>query len=520
MERGNVRRVVLTQGPRVRRGLLMTLVVVMPLIFLVDVLNDPVNTPKLAFLIAIVSLTLAVRAVEFACGRSGDGSGGLLVPALAVVLPLGIAWLLSPYRGWALLGQYNRYQGFLPYLVLAAFGLLAAEAFRGRALTLAWALLIAGAGAGAYALLETFGLSPFIWNAGGGAKTLGLTQASSTLGNPNFAGGFMCVVVPVGVGVWLTDRERRDRASVCLALTVVGWLVSFSQGAWLAGAAGLAVTLGIVLAPRLPWARVAGFAIAALLAVAGVGVVIAAMVGGPHDGDRTTADVRAWAWEAAIDMTADHPVVGRGPNSFAVEGIQHRTKDEGIQADYQTDDPHSVFFSYLTAAGVLGGLGFVILAGWIIRRALTVGSEAPLAAAFAGAAVAYLAQSLLSFDELSTRLALWTALAGLAATLPRHLDATIGSRVPAPRADDDHGPPTLSRVVALLAAAVVLVSGCWYAGTIMVADRHYLRGVRAAQDNLAEEAVDAFDAAIAVRPDHYYRANAGNRIGELGARRD
>lgn len=508
-----MRELILTQGPAIRRFLLFTLIVVMPLIFLYDLLQDPVNTPKLAFLLAIVSLTLGLKLVEVALG-AGMHVGPLLAPVLFLTVPLSLAWVASPYKQWALLGQYNRYQGLIPYLLMGAFALLMVDAFRGRPRTIGWALLCAGAGVGGYALLEAVHLSPFIWSGGGDQQTFGLENAASTLGNPNFVGGFLSIIVPVGVGMWLTERAHRDRAAVCLALTAGGWIVSFSEGGWMAGVAGLAVATGMVLGARRPWTRKAGWLAAAGLTAAGVTVIVIAMFTGPGGRIGLPAAHRAWGWEAAIDMAEDYPLFGRGPNVYAMESIQHRSQDEAIQAYYLTDDPHSVFFSFLAAAGLLGAAGFVAFAAWTIRSGASVDPAADhgrLAAYFLGGGIAYLAQSLLSLDELSTRLALWTVLAGLVTALAREPSGAVG-RDPASR-------PAVMKIGAIAAAtAIVIVSLVW-STRIVRADRHFLLGYRHAQDNLPEEASAEFKAAVALRGDAFYRSLYGTKIGELGTRR-
>jgi tetratricopeptide (TPR) repeat protein len=240
-------------------------------------------------------------------------------------------------------------------------------------------------------------------------------------------------------------------------------------------------------------------------------VIVFTMIKGESGEIGITAAHRAWAWEAAIDMAADHPVLGRGPNVYAVESIQHRSPDEALQADYVTDDPHSVFFAFLTSAGVVGALGFLVLLGWTVARGWRVetGTDAGiLAACFFGGAIAYFTQSLLSLDELSTRLALWTVLAGFVAA------AGLPEREPEVRPR-----PGAVRVLAGAVAVLLVAASFWWSARIVMADRHYKFGNEHAQDNLADEAVDEFRAAVADRSDYYYLAGMAKHVGELGTRR-
>jgi hypothetical protein len=137
--------------------LLRVLVVGIPLFFF-RVTNDPFSLPKLSLLVIGISVIGGLRLAEVLQGAEVFARKRMIVPIAAIAVPLTVAWLFGPYKSWSLLGEYGRFQGLIPYLLLAAAGVLIADAFAGRLRELARTFLWGGAIAGAYAVLQYFGL--------------------------------------------------------------------------------------------------------------------------------------------------------------------------------------------------------------------------------------------------------------------------------------------------------------------------------------------------------------------------
>lgn len=402
----------LAYAPQVRRVILLVLLVGAPLL-VIGSLNDPINVPKLALLIAGVPLVAAIRGIELLLGASAQGLKRLLVPALAFAVPIGLSWLFSAYRGWALFGEYKRFQGVIPYLLLIAFGILLADAFGARLRTLAWGTAAVGSAMALFALLQWTQLFAF---ASIYARAPRLGVAVGTLGNPNFAGGFLAIALPVALTLALTEETRRKLLLAMTALIAIGVVVSFSQGPWAAALASVLVVAGFHFRDRSPWLPRLGLAAAALIAVIVIATAFAVFIAP----DRSAAlplsiRLRGYWWQSAVAMALDAPLFGHGPNTFGFLGVQYRPFEEAVLSAFEfPDDPHSVFFSMLANAGIVGALGYLVALGWVVKRALGVNRWQPLSVAFLAALVAYFIQSLASIDELALRLLFWTSLAGFA----------------------------------------------------------------------------------------------------------
>lgn len=403
-----MKQTVLRKGPEIRRRILLILTFLTPLLFVRNA-YDVFNVPKLWLLMVGLAFVGAIRAIEFLQG-AGRFTPAIALPAAAVAGSLIVGTLLSPYQVWSLIGDHSRFTGLVPYLVVIGLGVLIADGFRGDTAPLAWAFTAAGAVAGLYAVIQVVGLDPLEWSQ--------MNQATTTIGNTNFAGAFFAICLPVGLGLFLEEKDRRLLVGGLTVFIAAGWVGARSEAAWAAGAAGLFAFGGIVLSTRWARVRVVGLFIAAAIATAGVGLVVAAMADAPRNFIPSTIERRAEWWQASLRMTAESPLFGRGPNSFAIEHTHHRDVDDVIAVGSDvTDDPHSLPLSFLIAGGILGAASFLVVAGWVLLSVLKLDSAHVLGAGFAGAASAYLIQSLLSVDVITLRFAGWAALGATAAAL-------------------------------------------------------------------------------------------------------
>ena len=448
---------------------------------------------------AVCAVVVAVRIAELLRGGPRGGFSFLLYPTAFVLLPLTIAWAAGPYKEWSLFGEFGRFQGLVPYLLVAVFGVLISDAFASRPEPIAWALVVAGTGVAGYALVQFAGLDPFDWYQQGERYEF----TTSTLGNSNYVGGFLAVCLPVAFGLLLSGDRFRKALLLTFLVMLGGLVVTFSQGGWGAATGGLLLTLGFVLAPRWSPARVIGGLAAFCLGIATAGLVVLAVWNPGHELVNQTVMARAWHWRTAAGMANDSLLIGRGPNTFALEGSHYRPVDHAMEIPhFLTEDPHSVPFSFLTAAGVPGVLGLVLLLLWVVRRGQRIDPRDRLAAGFVGGAAAYFIQALVGKDELSVRVALWAILAALAvnefapAEVPRR---SINERL--------FRPATVA--IMLLAGGVI-----WWSASFVLADHSFAAATTEFKRGDLAEGEILLERALEHRDEIHYRHLAGSLYGE------
>lgn len=481
-----------------------------PLIFLRG-LNDPFNVPKLAFATTAVFLVAAIRVVEALQGRSLESFRRFLFPSLAVAIPLLLSWSFSSFRGWALFGQYQNFQGLIPYLVAIVFGALVADAFGGRADRIVWGLALAGWVTGAYALLQSFGLDPFPWNFTAGDDPL----AIAALGNENFAGAFLAMSLPALAGAALLFPERRNTYLVGVAVAAAALFLTRSQAPWAGALAGLAVAGTFYVSPRWSWTRLVGVVLAGIIAATVVAsVLVTILAPDSRAAAYPTLRVRGDWWEAAADMALDSPVVGHGPNTFSVLGVQYRPPEDAVADDYAfSNDPHSMLFDLLSGSGFPAALGFIAIAIWAAIVALRYRGDPFIPGLLLGIFTAYFVSSLVSIDQISLRMAAWGALGGLAAATT----SVDGKRGRTQRSRSKQKPRQrplrypLAVGVAGVAALTVFVASIAF----VVADARVRRATHLFQERAFERGQTEFESALAIREDPEYRRLYGFWTGEV-----
>ena len=482
----------------IRRWILAVLIGGIPLFFL-RITNDPINVPKFALLILGVSLVGVFSVIEITVGGDPTGLRRLLVPAGVLAGAFLVSWFFATERGWSLFGAYGRFQGLVPYLLVIVLGVFAADAFAHAPLMLARSLMWSGTIVAAYAVVQAIGLDPFRWVLVGNFTD----QAVSTLGNPNFTGGYLATTLSVTTGAWAALVHERNRTSKMLVVQAVGLILTFSQGPLAAAVAGTGIVIGYHFRDRGRRARLALVALP-LLVTGGLVAITAIAVVRPLD-ERIPATIRLrgqW-WLGAAKMAAARPVTGWGPNAFAIQGPNFRTeKDVALTQDDIADDPHSVPLSLLTATGILGLLATASVAWWITTRFRLQDLDA-LRVGFLAGFVAYAIASLVSIDELSLRVGAWACLAGLAC------DGIVSEKRGRKSSRKKVREASKAPLAPAVATAIVIgIGAAIVPGRLLIADRSVLVG-RITSD--VDTALSSFDDSRRIWDNYHYRRLLGAR---------
>lgn len=487
---------ILVWEEKARRIILLVTVAGVPLIMLPGYTLDPFNVPKLSLLLCGTGLALLLRGIGLAVDAPRPRVGHLVLPVGALLVPLALAWLLaSPYKGWSLWGDYERYGGLVPQIVFSIFVLLLTDAFRARRHEVLSALVLASTLVGVYSVLQRLELDPFVWSG---------SQNGATLGNPNYSGSFLAIALPMSVwGALRFPGRHRDLAQLAILPTLAGLIISSSQGPWAAAGVGLLTLVACISEKRLLRGAflAAAFGLALIMALA-VPFSLTS-TGGRFLG--VTVQDRAYAGTAALRMAVDNPLLGRGPDVFAIEGVSYRTQEQSAIAIARLTEPHSAFLSYLTSTGILGGLGFLFVAGWSLRksfRSVKAQTDVVQPAVVSGVA-AYFAATLVAHDQPALRMGFWALIAITGPFLIR---------------DEPREKPRLMRwaVVPIASTGLLLIA---LAGTLLHSDRAALQGSRSALDNNPVEAISHFERALLLDPTMQHRELFAQRVGELGTRR-
>jgi O-antigen ligase/tetratricopeptide (TPR) repeat protein len=372
---------------------------------------DPL-APK-AFWFAVAAGFLAVlAALQLWLGGTLRLPSGRLALAWGLVLAAaGLAYVLSPLREHA----QESWQAWvlLALLFVGAFDLLEGEAAWSRSLRV---LSVVALLAGLWSAAQSLGLDHSAM--GLACKEAFGPRIAGSLGNPNFAGGFFVLLLPVLV--WSAWREPQRWARILGGSAAVfagmGLLLSASKAALLGLAAEAAVAGHLVF-----WSDAAGpLKRRSLLTLAGA-IVAVAIIGWDVlpaasrqrllDGWKPGAEsiqFRQQTWAGALQAAVERPVLGWGPGNFSVVYPGHRlpqTTAGLAQRSYEVTHAENWVLQTLVETGSLGLLALVFLLlclTWPLRlaaKAWDQGALAPsLALALCTALLGSLACNLASLD--------------------------------------------------------------------------------------------------------------------------
>lgn len=434
------------------------------------------NKVMLLRLAVLVVLTVAIGS-WFAGARTSlselRGRLDLLDGALLLFLAtaaISAAQGLSPRT--SILGADQRYQGLATLLCYALLFAATRWAFAdGRGMVRLLGLpVLALVPILAYAVGQIAGHDPLSWT--GIAHLEGRARPFSTLGHPNFLGGYLAMVLALA-GLDLAqseDRKPRWRRwamlpLLCLAALVL--LATVSRSAWIA-------SLCVLGALYLGWRRLGlkrpirqlRRSVRTLATVCILGLAVLAVQGHPvvanfklrlRRAGQVFDDPRVHIWRASTAVFGERPWLGVGPECLQFAIGRHRDPAYWRMEWLTTPTrAHNETLQLAATEGVVGlaaGAWLVLALGITFRRAWgrqTDPAVRALLVAVGAALAAFLAQNLVGFPT--------TAPTVLAVTLAALLSAWARP----PRAEPDQPRPARPVALALTgvlagAAAVLLV---------------------------------------------------------------
>lgn len=337
----------------------------------------------------------------------------------------------SSNRSLSLVGLYTRYGGLIPLLLYAAVATTIVGLYWRRPGSLrqvAWAVTAGTAVLSGYLLIQAAGLDWIDWTDPASGRPP--DYPGGTVGNSNFAGGYLAVALPLVLFTALSASRpwvRRWLLAILVFAALALWCTQ-TRGGFAGTAAGMA-TLAIAYRRMFPrWLRrtaaggLAAFAIVMVLAIWHPGTdEPPGPLNNLHIFSSNTLGYRANYWYAAGAIFADHPVLGTGLDTFHDHYTAYRLESDARESGpVVPEKPHNIFFEYASNTGALGLLSYLVLVGatlqfgWRRGRQLE-GRGRLLLVSFVASLVAYLVQGFFSIDVPPLAFMGWVVLGALAA---------------------------------------------------------------------------------------------------------
>ncbi|MEO7804522.1 MAG: O-antigen ligase family protein, partial [Actinomycetota bacterium] len=354
------------------RVALMAAIFVSPVIFNRKT-QDVFNLVKFTVLVVATLVALALyviwaseRAVWMPRFNLGWFAGAFLGACL-------LATVFSASPILSLVGLYHRYGGFLPFLLYAIMMFVIVGLYWEKPQDLkeiARASVAASMVLAGYVLIQAAGADWIPWkDSTGNAPPFPV----GTMGNSNFAGGYLGIAVPFVAYVAAAAKSYGMRTAlfVFLGLDLLALWFTQTRGGMIAAGAGL-LAMVFLYRDKIPrWFRMSTLVSAVAAAVLAVLILFHPGTSRPIgpladvEAFRTgTFSVRTYYWGTALRIFKDNPIVGTGLDVYYANYPKYRLPQDGAQLGLTiTDKPHNIYVEYMANAGVLGAGAYLILVG-------------------------------------------------------------------------------------------------------------------------------------------------------------
>jgi len=348
----------------------------------------------------------------------------MVLPVLGLLISFSISGLTSINPHLSIFGTYYRLEGLFTFLAYLAFYPVVATTFLTQAQVrrLLAAFVLASGLCGLIAILQILGV-PI------GPQLPVDHRVSSTLGNSNFAGQLFAMGGLLAFGLLLHYRRLWVKV-LCLAafgLNVFALLETYTRGAWLAFALGLAILLAAgawgLLSRNRAW--LAGITLLLLLSVLATillpGTERYALL--PRIGSLFNEQVfasRSSYWREGLNVALAYPLLGSGPETFRLAFRPYKSaayiQNEASEATPSYSNLDRAHNEWIDVAASRGGIGlllfFVFLAAFFLlwsryRRQAQDRNTKSLLALLLAAWVTYLMANLFNFGMAASTPFFW-----------------------------------------------------------------------------------------------------------------
>ena len=373
-------------------------------------LADPFNSPKLLVLMVFAAwqtgYILSYRNNIF----SIKPIKYLVIVILAFISILLLTAIFTDSHYVAFIGDTQRRNGFLQYLSLSI--ILVSTSIFVRIFNikkLFFTTFFIATILFLYSLMQTTGNDFAKWNNPYNAVI-------GTLGNPNFAAAVMAVMgVIVFSSIFIDNFKLINRIFAAVLAMLLLFIIYKSNARQ--GLLSYILGVGVFL---IIWVWTKNSKIGILATVAGIFLFVISVLGmlqiGPFEKYlyKASVSIRGYYWRAGIEMLSNHPFFGVGIDRYGAYFKQYREVKYPLTYGFEltSTNAHNTFIQFFATGGLFLGLAYLILNGYILKRAIygiknLAGNNRLLLAGVFSAWIAYHAQSLISIDNIGISIWGW-----------------------------------------------------------------------------------------------------------------
>ena len=440
------------------------MVFLMPLVFH-PFINDPFALPKSTILrICVLMLIFIISARIVKYNKIEWKPCGLNALVYVFIFIVAVSNLFSVYPSLSFWGGHGFYfEGTVSFFIYALLYFITANYLENKEMVIKL-LVLSGIIVSVYAVAQSLGITLFVWR---GVQPF--PRVWSTMGNPNFLGSLLIMIIPACVFMLLSSGKISAKIfySVALLLNILSLVFTYSRAAWIGMICGFIVFAVLADKKRL---KVNGMY---LFAVAVLSVLLVSVWPYPDTNGTTAKPVieraasaadlsepniasRISGWKTALSLIKQRPFTGYGPDTFGsvfriymsadYEKLAGRSKTAGYA--------HNVLLQYASTLGLAGaGMYLAVFITFIVYLIRIAKSQEHnlLASGMAAAVAALFINNQFSFSGIVPETIFWIFMGICMGCLSGEKKA-IAVKLP------HFAGVSVLAVVALI--TVILISGC------------------------------------------------------------
>jgi putative inorganic carbon (HCO3(-)) transporter len=264
-----------------------------------------------------------------------------------------------------------------------------------------------------YATLQYFGIDFVQWN----EAAINTKRAFSTLGQPNYLGLFIVMVIPIIFYLFKIEKNKYLRYLWLLSIlfSILAWFFTGSRSAWLGLLSIVFISIFYFLIKKKNLIKLKPLIIGILIVVVFFTALFSSTFfrerfSSSFDINKGSAAIRLMYWESAYDKIIKSPIIGYGPGQQKDVLRDTYTKEWAVyeKLNTYTDRAHNIILDYLLIGGLLLLFAYIMmLRSWFLqgRKALKTNNYQVVILMLS--LIAYLIVLLFSFEVIVTSFYFW-----------------------------------------------------------------------------------------------------------------
>jgi O-antigen ligase len=367
-----------------------------------------------------------------------------------------------------LLGDTQRRNGFLAYLVVSIFFLYSARTIRFfNVLRIYKVAILIGLVLSCYGLMQINGKDFIKWNNPYNAMI-------STLGNPNFASATLAILSLLALyGIFIRNLPvvYKLLGIIFIIISLFDIISSDSRQGLLVIFFSLLVYVSVYLYYKN---RKVGFLVIFVSAFSGVLAVAGMLQKGPLTSllYKDSVSVRGYYWRAGIEMFKSDPLTGVGVDRYGAYFKEFREVGYPLKYGYEitSSNAHNTFIQLFATAGIFVGMLYLILIGYVLFSGIKLlrksnHEDQKITLGLISAWIGFQAQSLISIDNIGIAVWGWLlggAIMGLSYSINENLKESENQQVRVKNANNVQINLFQPMISALVLVPVIVFSNFFY----------------------------------------------------------